>query len=108
MRTGKLNDFIIIEGLKTITNEYGEEENTIYTEKLRARCDVVNDSGNRELNNGEVFYSYNKTFILWDYMDKHIDEYDRIKYKDKYFRIITKDVVKETKTLYVKTEMVNE
>lgn len=108
MRSGRLNHFIIIEGLKTITNEYGEEEQTIYCEKIRTRADVVNDSGNRVNDNGEIFYAYTKTFILWDYFDKVLNEFDRIIYKGKPYRIITKDLVKEDKLLFVKTELVDE
>ena len=108
MRSGRLNNYIVIEELKTVTNEYGEEESTIYCEKLRTRADVVNDGGNRENDNGEIFYAYTKTFILWDYYDKIINEFDRIIYKGKPYRIITKDLVKEDKILYVKTELMNE
>lgn len=108
MKSGKLNNFIIIEELRTITNEYGEEESSIYTEKIRCRADVRNDSGNRENDNGEIFYAYTKTFILYDYMDKYINEFDRIIYKGKPYRIITKDLVREDKILYVKTELMNE
>lgn len=108
MRSGRLQHFIIIEEQKVLTNEYGEGENTIYTEKLRTRADVVNDSGNRLTDNGEIFYSYTKTFILWDYYNKILGEFDRIIYEGKPYRIITKELVKEDKLLYVKTELINE
>lgn len=108
MRSGKLKKFIVIEELKTITNEYGEEESTVYTEKLRTRADVVNENGNRENNNGEIFYSYNKTFILWDYFNNVLGEYDRIIYDGKPYRIISKDLVEEDKILYVNTELIDE
>lgn len=108
MKSGKLNKYIVIEEMKPVENEYGEEVSTIYTEKLRTRADVVNDSGARETGNGEIFYAYNKTFILWDYFDKVVSEFDRIIYENKPYRILTKEVVKETKTLYLKTELINE
>lgn len=108
MRSGRLKSFIIIEELKTLTNEYGEEQSTIYTEKIRTRADVVNDSGSRVEDNGEIFYAYTKTFILWDYFDSILGEFDRIIYKDKPYKIITKELVKEDKLLYVKTELMNE
>lgn len=108
MKSGKLNKYIVIEGLTTIKNEYGEEQSTEYTEKIRTRCDIVNDSGSREIDNNEVYYSYYKTFILWDYFDKKISEFDRIIYEGKKYRILTKEVIKETKTLYLKTEQINE
>lgn len=108
MRSGRLNNFIVIEEMKTVTNEYGEEQETIYTEKLRTRADVMFDGGNRLTDNGEIFYSYSKTFILWDYYDKVLGEFDRIIYKGKPYRIISKELVKEDKLLYVRTELVNE
>lgn len=108
MKAGKLNNYVVIEGLKIKSNEFGEEESSIYTEKLKTRCDIQNDGGNRTNENGEIIYSYNKTFIFYDYMDNFIDEYDRIIYKSKPYRILSKDLVKETKTLYVRTELVNE
>lgn len=107
MKSGRLNNIVVIESFKTIVNEYGEEEN-VYSEKIRTRCDVQNDGGNRVNENGEIIHSYVKTFIFYDYMDKHIDELDRIIYKNKQYRILSKDLVKETKALYVRTEMVNE
>lgn len=108
MKSGKLNNIITIEKLNTTINEYGEEISNHYTEKLRTRCDVVNDGGNRVNENSEIVYTYQKTFILWDYYDKILNEFDRIIYKGKPYRIITKDLVKEDKLLYVKTELMNE
>lgn len=108
MRSGRLNHFIIIEGKQTVTNEYGEEENVIYTEKIRTRADVINDSGSRVNDNGEIFYAYSKTFILWDYFDEVLNEFDRIIYKGKPYRIISKDLIREDKLLIVKTELIDE
>lgn len=108
MRSGRLKHFIIIEELKTLTNEYGEEQSTIYTEKIRTRADVVNDGGSRIEDNGEIFHAYTKTFILWDYFDNLLGEFDRIIYKGKPYKVITKELVKEDKLLYVKTELMNE
>lgn len=109
MKSGKLNNIVIIESPTTMINEYGEDETIqTYSEKLKTRCDVVNDSGTRVNDNGEIFYPYNKTFVFWDYMDDKIDERDRIIFKGKPYRIITKDLIKENKTLFVKTELINE
>lgn len=108
MRSGRLNNFIIIEEPTSVTNEYGEEEKTIYSEKLRTRCDVINDSGSREVDNGEIFYSYTKTFILWDYFDKVLNEFDRIIYKGNPYKILSIELVKEDKLLYVRCEKANE
>ena len=108
MQSGRLNKFIVIEEKRTMTNEYGEEEQTFYTEKIRTRAEVINDSGNRSVDNGEIFYSYNKTFVLWDYYEKVINEFNRIIYQEKAYRIISIDVVKESKLIYVKTELIDE
>lgn len=108
MRAGKLNKNIVIEKLTTTKNEFGEEQSTIYCEKFRTRADVIADNGNREVDSGEVFYAYIKTFIVWDYIDDMIDEFDRIVYKGKPYRIITKDVDEQNKLLTIKTELMNE
>lgn len=108
MRSGRLKHFIVIEGLSTKSNEFGEEENSVYSEKLKARADVVYDSGNRTNDNGEIFYSYTKTFILWDYFDEKVNEFDRIVYKGNYYKILSKELDEPNKLLYLKTELVNE
>lgn len=108
MKAGRLRYFITIEELQTSKNEFGEEQYSQYSEKIRTRADIVNDSGNRINDNGEIFYSYQKTFILWDYFDDLIKETDRIIYKENQYRIITKDLDRENKLLYVKTELINE
>lgn len=108
MKSGRLNEYIVIEELKTITNEFGEEESNLYCEKFRTKADVRNEGGTRENDNGEIFYSQNKTFIVWDYIDKKLNEYDRIIYQNKPYRIINKEVVQEDKLLNIKCELINE
>lgn len=108
MRSGRLKHFIVIEELKTFSNEFGEEESSKYCEKIRTRADIKNDSGNRTNEVGEIFYSYQKTFMLWDYFDKVISEFDRIIYHGKPYRILSKDLDVDNKILYVRTELVNE
>ena len=107
MISGRLNKYITVEKLTSKVNEFGEET-AVYETKYRTRADVVNDSGNRITENGEIFFSYNKTFILWYYHSKLITEVDRILYDGKYYRILTLEPVKENKMLYVKTELINE
>lgn len=108
MKSGRLNKVIVIEELSTITNEFGEEEKSIYAPKFRTKAEVKNDGGNRETDNGEVFYSQIKTFIFWDYINSYLSDYDRIIYEGKPYRVINKDLNKEDKILYVKGELINE
>ena len=108
MKSGKLTKYITIETLQTITNEFGEEEQTIYCEKFRTKAEIKNEGGTRENDNGEIFYSQNVTFIVWDYCDKKIADFDRIIYKSKPYRIINKELVQEDKLLNIKCELINE
>lgn len=108
MKSGRLNKFITIEELKTITNEYGEEEQSLYCQKFRTRTEVKNEGGTRENDNGEIFYSSQLTFIVWAYCDKKINDFDRIIYQNKPYRILNKELVEEDKILYIKAEQINE
>lgn len=107
MISGRLNKNILIEKLVTQINEFGEET-TEYVTTYKTRADVVYDNGNRTVENGEVFFSYNKTFILWYYFTKVLTELDRILYEGKYYRILSLEPVQESKILYVRTELINE
>ena len=108
MRAGKLKEFIVIQSLNVISNEYGEEERSEYCDKIRTRADVVKNGGNRTNENGEIVFDYSKTFIVWDYFDEIVNEHVRIIYERKPYRIITKELDNDNKILYIKTELINE
>ena len=62
--------------------------------------------GTREIQNNEIFYDYSKTFIVRMYVD--VLDTDRIKYDDKYYRVISiePDLHLQQKTILA--ELVNE
>lgn len=90
----------------TVTNEYGERVQT-YHVSYTTRARVMNDRGGRELQNGEVFNSYRKTFLIRSYVP--ISERDLIEYKGKKYRVITiDDRTEDFNDKEVITELVNE
>ena len=62
--------------------------------------------GTREIQNNEIFYDYSKTFVVRMYVD--MLDTDRIKYGDKYYRVISiePDLHLQQKTILA--ELVNE
>ena len=107
MISGRLNKCIIIEKFKSTVNEFGEET-AQYVSTYKTRADVLYDNGNRVNENGEIFFSYSKTFVVWYHYNNLITELDRILYGGKYYRIMSLEPVKENKMLYIKTELINE
>lgn len=105
MRAGLLNEIISIYTPKVTINEYGEEYTSLEL-KLSTRAREINDSGNRTNQNGDIFYSYTKTFWVRYYID--VDEYDRILWNNKYYRILDINPNKEQQYKEIKTELIND
>ena len=74
--------------------------------KAITRARVIHNNGNRPLQNSEVFYSYNKTFQVRIYVN--VDEFDLIKYDNKFYRILSLDKNKEEQLITINTELVND
>lgn len=71
---------------KEVTTEFGSKK--ITWEKLNTiRCGVKNNGGGRTIENNEIFYPYTKEFIVRYY--HNIAETMRIKYNDKFYRILS-------------------
>lgn len=105
MRAGLLKEPItILENVITI-NEFGEQSEQ-WINKIETRARLVNDGGDRTIINGEIFYSNIKTFQVRYYVD--IDEFDRIEWCGKQYRVlnIQPDRAKQNKT--IRTELIND
>lgn len=105
MRAGLLTEIITILRPVITKNEFGEDEET-YKKHYVTRARVINNSGNREIDNNEIHNSYTKTFEMWKYVD--IKETDWIDWNDKKYRILSIDLDKTQQKKTVKTEQVNE
>lgn len=105
MVAGTLTEIITILKHSVVVSEYGDQ-NDIYTPSDTTRADVIYRSGNRTDTNNEAFYAYHRTLAVRRYID--VDEFDRIRWKDKIWRILSIDSnrIKNSKTIEI--ELVNE
>lgn len=105
-RAGLLSQVINVLSPQSTKNEYGELVQD-YAVSYTTRARVIHDRGSRDLANGEVFYSYSKTFLVRSYVP--ITEKDLIQYKGKKYRVITIDDRTETSNdKQIVTELLNE
>lgn len=86
MQRGKLKKRIIFQKCIVSKNDFGHEEYT-YEYAFSTRADVKYNSGNRLIENAEVFFDNSLTFIVSDYVP--VKETMRIQYGDKYYRILS-------------------
>jgi SPP1 family predicted phage head-tail adaptor len=105
MRAGTLTENISILKPNVTTNDVGEQT-TEYIVKLTTKAKVEFDSGNREIENREIVYNYSKTFKTRYYIE--VDEYDRIHWNNKQYRILSIEPNRQYQELTIKTELVNE
>lgn len=105
MNAGKLKHRIEIFSPHLTTNEVGEQVNEFIL-KNTTKANVINNSGSREIENDEIVYNYTKTFEVRIYVD--VDEFDRIKFQNKFYRILNIDTNDELQQITIQTELVNE
>lgn len=105
MRSGLLTDKIAILEPKTEKNEYAEEIQT-YALKCYTRARVVHSGGKRDEHTNELDFIYNKTFEVYYYVN--INDFDRICWADKYYRVLSVEPIKEQNKKVILTELVNE
>lgn len=84
MIAGLLKEIIDIYSPYQHKNEYGEVEDS-FEKSFRTKAQVVYNSGNRIIDNNEIFNEYKVQFIVRIY--HKISELDRIKYDGKFYQI---------------------
>lgn len=105
-RAGLLTKIIKILTPKTTINEFGEQIQE-YSVSYKTRARVLHDNGNRTNENGEIFYSYQKTFNIRSYVP--ITEFDLVEFEGKRYRVITIENRIETQNdKLVITEQIND
>lgn len=105
-RAGLFNEVIDIYKVIYSTNEFGEQVQE-YIKCYTTRARVTHDNGNRTLDNGEIFYNYNKSFIVRSYVP--LDERHIIEYDGKRYRILTiENRVREWNDKIIECELINE
>ena len=105
MRAGLLNEMIIVYRQQENQSEFGDIS-TSYMPHLSTRAQVNHSLGNRTIQNNEIFYDYSKTLVVRGYVD--IKDTDRIKYGDKFYRVISIEPDFRLQQKTILTELVNE
>lgn len=106
MIAGRLNEIITIEELKIIKNEYGEEQTDNYVKKFSTRAEVKYNSGNRTIENNDLFFAYDISFIVRYY--HNISELDRVIWKNKPYRILSIEHNRQFQLMNLRCELINE
>lgn len=86
-------------------NEYGEQVQS-YDYLYSTRAQVVHSYGSRNQENNEVVTNYRKRFIVRHY--HKMNEKMHIRYRGKYYRVLTIEENPQNQSVIIDTELVNE
>lgn len=106
MRAGILEETIKILKLNKRKSDFGAQLDTYTESENTIRAGVVENSGNRITDNFEIFYDYTKKFYVRRYVQ--LDEFDRILYKGKQWRILSINDDRHLNQKIITAELVNE
>lgn len=104
MRAGILNEIIQIARLHESTNDFGEQFDE-YVPSCTTRANVTPMSGGRADDNHEIFYAHTYKFIVRRYVK--VDDFDRILWKGKQYRILNIDDDRTYNQKIINAELVN-
>ena len=104
MRAGILNELIQILKLKQETNEFGEQFD-LYVPSNMTRAEVTPMSGSRTDENHEIFYEHTYRFVVRRYVD--VEDFDRIMWKCKQYRILNIDDDRTYNQKVITAELIN-
>lgn len=104
MKASDLEKIIKIYSLNTTQSDFGLTENR-YVLKCTCRARVNYSSGNRTVENDEIYYSVDREFIVRSYVPVTYD--DIIKYDNQYWQVLSIDhshdynniIIRTTKTI---------
>lgn len=109
MRAGTLKYPIQIWQCTVTYNEYNEQESA-YENYFSTRANITSESGQRTNENNEVFYTQLLTFEVRRYVP--VNDFDRIKYNNKFYRIISihdaEDNMQHMQMKRIVCELINE
>ena len=105
MRAGILQESIQILKLVVETNEYGESMD-LYKPCCTTRAEITPLSGNRTDDNHEIFYAHTYRFVVRRYVN--VDDFDRILWKGKMYRILNIDDDRTYNQKVINAELVNQ
>lgn len=104
MRAGILQESIQILKLVPENNDYGESMD-YYAPCCKTRAEVTPLSGSRTNENNEIFYAHTYRFVVRRYVD--VDDFDRILWKDKMYRVLNIDDDRTYNQKVINAELVN-
>lgn len=105
MKSSDLKHRIEIYQQNVSTSDFGRTIIT-YSPKTTCRARVNYLSGNRIMDNEEVFYSVDREFIVRSYVD--IAYTDLIKYDFDYWQVLSVDKIHEYNDIVIKTTRLND
>lgn len=105
MQAGLLNELIEIYKPSIESNEYGEQVQ-VYYKSADTRAQVTYNNGNRTTSNNEIIFDYQKTFKVRRYVE--VMENYQIKYKNKMFRILSIEDIRQYNHIVITAELINE
>lgn len=105
MKAGLLKEKIYVYKPTVTKTEFGGTK-VDYDLVCSTRAGILWNSGNRENENNEIFFSQSKTFIIRRYIP--ITEQCRIKHGEKFYRVLSIEPNKKYNNLTVETTLINE
>lgn len=108
MKAGRLRERIGIVRRTTVTEQEFGSEKTVETTILTARAEIRHDRGTRLEENGEVVHTYDLTFITWLHVLDHVRETDEVAWRNRRYRIVSLEPVRDSMILYIKASLINE
>lgn len=105
MQAGKLKEIITVRKPIIVKDEYGSTQ-TEWVEVFTTRANVIHQSGNKQVENYEVFHTYTKIFEIR--LFHFVDEKMRISYNGKNYNILSIEPNKELQKIIIITELLNE
>ena len=104
MRAGLLTEPITIRRASIIKNGYGQEQ-TVWENYIITRGNVKYNTGNRVIENQEIINTYTVTFTIRSY--HNIDEFMRVLYNKKVYRILSINEDRHTQSSTIIGELIN-
>lgn len=105
MNSALLKHPIEIHSLKTTKTQYGTIQ-TSYVKKYETRAHIIFNSENQVISEGEILYPINRTFVVRSYVP--VIETDRIKWDNKWWKILSINKNDYYGNIEVITTLVNE
>lgn len=104
-RAGLLREVIEIYKVVWEKDEYGNQVESLEL-RFKTRAKVEHVSGLRNIVNNEIIHDYTKTFLVRGYVE--VEDYDKILYNGKYYRVLSIDLNSEYQQKIINTELVND